>query len=175
MLNKFGSVIALAVALMLPGGCSKQLQAKTEYVEGSDFSQYQTYRWITEDLVLIQSGTGNQRIRNVENEQRIRAAVERELAAKGLRKASGDEADLIVAFTLGTKVRYHIQGGANYDIITNPAAAYTRGVLTIYMFDRASQRQIWSAWTHRDLEPGDDPDAVINAAVAVLLDEFPPK
>jgi hypothetical protein len=164
------SVLALGPAL----GCAKQLQVDTEYVEGTDFAKYQTYRWITEDLVLIQSGTGNERIRNVENEQRIRAAVERELEAKGLRKA-GEEADLIVAFTVGTKVRYRIQGGNNYDIVTDPAAQYTRGVLSIYMFDRESQQQIWSGRTQKDLQPGDNPDAVINTAVDVLLAHFPPK
>jgi hypothetical protein len=175
MLNKLMVLLALALALVMPSACSKQLQVETAYAEGADFSQYQTYRWITDDLVLMQSGSGNERIRNVENEQRIRAAVERELAAKGLRKATGDEAQLIVAFTLGTQVRYHIQGGANYDILSEPAASYTRGVLTIYLFDRASQQQVWSAWTQKDLEPGDDPDAVINAAVERLLADFPPQ
>jgi hypothetical protein len=174
MIDRFAFRIALALLAVSLGGCSKQLHVETEYAEGTDFCQYQTYRWITDDLVLIQSGTGNERIRNVENERRIRAAVDRELADKGLHKAEGDDAQLIVAFTLGTKVRYHIQGGAFYDIATAPSAAYTRGVLTIYLFDRASGQQIWSASTRKDLEPGDDPDAVINVAVNVLLTEFPP-
>jgi hypothetical protein len=175
MIDRFAFLLAWALLGGALGGCSKQLQAQTEHAKGTDFSQYQTYRWITDDLVLIQSGTGNERIRNVDNERRIRAAVDRELAAKGLREAAGDDAQLIVAFTLGTKVRYHIQGGANYDIVTAPAATYTRGVLTIYVFDRASGQQIWSAWTQEDLEPGDDPDTVINTAVKVLLAEFPPR
>jgi hypothetical protein len=179
MLNKLSSrraaarVALLSLVLVVLGGCSKELQVETKHAEGTDFSQYRSYRWITEDLVLIQSGTGEQLIRNVENERRIRAAVERELAEKGLRKATDDDAQLIVAFTVGTQVRYHIQGGANYDILTEPAAKYTRGVLTIYVFDRASQQQVWSAWTQKDLEPGDDPDAVINAAVERLLAYFP--
>lgn len=173
MLNELLASLGFAVVLVL-SGCSKQLEAHTEYAEATDFSQYRTYRWITDDLVLLQSGSGNPSIRNVENERRIRAAIEREFDAKGLRKATGDDAQLIVAFTVGTKVRYHIQGGAWYDILTEPNAAYTRGVLTIYVFDRASQQQIWSAWTRKDLEPGDDPDTVINAAVEVLLAEFPP-
>lgn len=162
------------LALTFPLGCAKQLRAEVEHAEDVDFSQYQTYRWITDDLVLIQSGTGDDRIRNVDNERRIRAAIDRELAAKGLLEATGDDADLIVAFTLGTRVRYHIQGGNNYDIVTDPAAAYTRGVLTIYLFDRAGGRQIWAARTQKDLEPGDNPDAVINTAVDVLLAKYPP-
>ncbi|HLT39425.1 MAG TPA: DUF4136 domain-containing protein [Enhygromyxa sp.] len=154
--------------------CTRQLQVETQYAEDVDFSQYRTYRWITDDLVLIQPGTGDARIRSVDNERRIRAAIDRELERKGLRAAGGEQAELIVAFTVGTSVRYRIQGGANYDIITDPAASYTRGVLTIYLFDRASRRQIWSARTHEDLEPGDNPDAVINAAVDLLLAGFPP-
>jgi hypothetical protein len=167
--------LGIASVLVVPsGGCSKQLQAETEYAKNVDFSKYHTYRWITDDLVLIQSGTGNDEIRNVENERRIRAAVERELEAKGLKKAEGDDAQLIVAFTVGTKVRYRIQGGANFDLVAAPDESYTRGVLTIYMFDRDSDKQIWQARTYEDLEPGEDPDAVIDAAVDVLLDAFPP-
>lgn len=173
---RLASLLCLSVILTLPTtSCARQLQAKTEYAEDVDFSQYQTYRWITDDLVLIQPGTGDDRIRNVANERRIRSAIERELEARGLRKAAGDDAELIVAFTLGTHVRYRIQGGDNYDIVTDPAASYTRGVLTIYLFDRASRRQIWSARTHKNLEPGDNPDAVINTAVDVLLARFPPQ
>lgn len=177
MSSRRGACLALfgLALLVVPGGCSKQLKVETEYAEGTDFSQYRTYRWITDDLVLIQSGAGEPAIRNIDNERRIRAAVDRELAKKGLRKAKGDEAELIVAFTLGTKVRYRVQGGAWYDILTDPAAAYTRGVLTIYLFDRASERQVWSAWTQKDLEPGDDPESVIEIAVGRLLARFPPQ
>ncbi|PRQ05594.1 DUF4136 domain-containing protein [Enhygromyxa salina] len=169
--------LALALVLTAPlAACAQQLTAETEHVKGTDFSQYQTYRWITDDLVLIQSGTGNENIRNVENEKRIRAAVERELEAKGLKKATGDEAQLVFAFTVGTKVRYQIQGGVTgLDLVAGEAASVTRGTLSLYAFDPASNVQVWSGWTTKDLEPGEDPDAVINAAVSVVMNEFPPK
>jgi hypothetical protein len=168
--------LALALVLATPlAACSKQLTAETEYAKDTDFSQYQTYRWLTDDLVLIQAGTGNEKIRNVENEKRVRAAVERELEAKGLKKAEGDAAQLLVAFTVGTKVRYKISGGTTgLDVVSGEAASVTRGMLTLYMFDPASDTQVWSAWTKKDLEPGSDPDVVINAAVTVLMNEFPP-
>jgi hypothetical protein len=170
--------ILLTVALMLTGpstGCTKQLEAETEYAQDVDFARYQTYRWITDDLVLIQAGAGDPAIRTLENERRIRAAVERELAQKGLRKVDGEDAQLVVAFTVGTKVRYKIQGGgsSDLDLITGDSASVTRGTLTLYLFDRVTQRQIWSAHTKKDLEPGTDPDAVVDAAVAVLLNELP--
>jgi hypothetical protein len=142
-------LVALVLVLCAPmTACSKQLRAETDYVEGTDFSKYQTYRWITDDLVLIQSGSGDPAIRTLENERRIRAAVDRGLAAKGLKKVDSEEAQLIVAFTVGTKARYKLEGGA-------------------------TQRQIWSAWTKKNLEPGTDPDTVIGAAVAALLSKLP--
>lgn len=157
-------------------GCSKPLTAETEYAEGTDFSQYETYRWITDDPILIQSGTGNPVIRNIDNERRIRAAVDRELAAKGLTEVEGDAAQLVIAFTVGTKVRYQIQGGSTgLALATADPASVTQGTLTLYFFDRSTDTQVWSAWTNKTLEPGADPNAVINEAVSVLMAEFPPR
>jgi hypothetical protein len=169
-------LVALALALAAPmTGCSKQMRAETHYVEGTDFSKYQTYRWITDDLVLIQSGSGDPVIRTLENEKRIRAAVDRGLAEKGLQKVDSEDAQLIIAFTVGTKAHYKLQGGGSLDLdlITGDSASVTRGTLTLYLFDHATQRQIWSAWTKKNLEPGTDPDTVIDAAVAVLLSKLP--
>jgi hypothetical protein len=171
----FRILATLALMLGVPIGCAQQLEAKAEYAKDVDFSQYQTYRWITDDLVLIQAGSGDPAIRTLENEKRIRAAVDRALALEGLRKVDGDDAQLIIAFTVGTKVRYKLQGGGgnDLDLITGGSASVTRGELTLYLFDRATQQQIWSAWTKKDLEPGSDPDTVIQAAVSVLLQELP--
>ena len=170
-------LLAVASSLCLGlAACASQPQAQVEYTERTDFSSYASYRWITEDLVLIQSGTGNEKIRNVENERRIRAAVERELAAKGLAKAEGEAADLILAFTVGTRVRYKIQGGGQmtFDLVTEDAARVTRSTLTLYLFDGRSNEQVWQASTRKDLPPGADPDKVIPEAVNLLLAEFPP-
>ncbi|PRQ10005.1 DUF4136 domain-containing protein [Enhygromyxa salina] len=168
-------LFALALILMAPlSACTQQFRVETQIAEGLDFSRYQTYRWITDDLVLIQPGTGEETIRNIENEKRIRAAVERELTARGLRKVEGDDAQLLVAFTVGTHVRYQIKGGrTGLDLVTGGPASVTRGVLSLYVFDRAREAQVWSAWTKKDLEPGTDPDTVIKAAVSALMTEFP--
>ena len=171
----FSVAAAFVLALAAPlAGCAPQLRVEVESADGIDFRQYETYRWVTDDLVLIQAGSGEPAIRTLENEKRIRKAVERELAKKGLRKVEGDEADLAIAFTVGTKVRYKLSGAGGQDLdILGEGDSVTRGTLTIYVFDRASQRQVWSAWTKKDLERGTDPDEVIDRAVAVLLREFP--
>jgi len=150
------------------------MEAKVDYPEGTDFSQYSSYRWLTDDLVLIQSGTGNEKVRNVDNEKRIRSAVDQAMTSKGLTHG-GDEADLVVAFTVGTKVRYKLEGGTRSTIITDgPGGTVTRGTLTLYVFDPKTNVQIWEAWTSKDLQPGADPEIVIYEAVSLLLAEFPP-
>lgn len=178
MTNFVRRLVPFAFALLLStplAGCAKQLQVVTEHSADTDFSQYQTYRWLTDDLILIQSGTGNEAIRNVENEKLIRAAVERELAAKGLEKAEGADAQLVVAFTVGTKVRYKIQGGgaSSLDVVTKDSETVTRGRLTLYIFDSVSEQQIWEAWTQKDLSREESPESVINAATAALMAKFP--
>ncbi|MEZ4384832.1 MAG: hypothetical protein R3A79_26110, partial [Nannocystaceae bacterium] len=72
--------LLLALASLPALACGGTMEAKVEAPGGVDYAQYSSFRWITDDLVLIQSGTGNERIRNVDNEKRIRAAVERGLA-----------------------------------------------------------------------------------------------
>ena len=168
-------LLLCALAVVPVASCGgKQMKAQVEYPKGTDYSQYQSYRWLTEDLVLIQSGTGNENIRNVENEKRVRAAVDRELAAKGLTK-TGEEADLVVAFTVGTKVRYRVEGGDRFSVVTGgPGEKVTRGTLTLYFFDPKTKTQVWEAWTSKDLSPTENPDDVVNAAVGLLMKEFPP-
>lgn len=165
----------LALALAAPlAGCAQQLKVETQYADHVDYSKYETYRWVTDDLVLIRAGSGDPAIRTLENEKRIRAAVERELAEKGLEKVDGEDAQLAIAFTVGTKVHYKLSGAGGNDLdILGEGDSVTRGTLTIYVFDRASGEQIWSAWTKKDLERGTDPDALIAKAVALLLDAFP--
>jgi hypothetical protein len=166
--------LLLALASLPAVACGGTMEANVEAPGGVDYAQYSSFRWITDDLVLIQSGTGNERIRNVDNEKRIRAAVERGLAAKGVTKGGAD-ADLVVAFTVGTKVRYRLEGN-DYStiVIDGPGGTVTRGTLTLYFFDPKDSQQVWQAWTSKDLEPGEDPDAVINGAVDLLLTQYPP-
>lgn len=167
--------LTLALALLLPAAVCRPMAARTEVTPGTDFSRYDTYRWLTDDLVLLKDGHGDNFIRSAETEQRIRVAVERGLEAKGLAKAEGDAASLIVAFTVGTKLSYTIGDGSTYETEEQePPSTVIRARLRLYVFDAASKQQVWEAWATRNINGQEkDQDAEVNAAVDLLLAQYP--
>jgi hypothetical protein len=161
---------------LLSGGCAR-VQFGAEFDQQADFSGYQSYAWVTDELVLIGSGMGDPRIRNEDNERRIRAEVDAALAAKGLAKVDRDDADLIVAFVVGTREQLRLEGGGStYSLLTSKDAAstYYQGSLSIDLFDAASRQQVWHGWVSKPLEADTDPDEIIKRAVARILAQFPP-
>ena len=168
-IRRLGFALAL---LPLLAACPK-MQGRAETTPGADVSAYQSYRWITDDLGLIQEGQGDKLIRSAENEQRIRAAVDRGLAAKGLAKAEGDAASLVVAFSLGTKMKYTVQPGSYEAEQDEPPATYHRARLRVYLFDASTGKQVWQGWATRNINGQEDPDAEVNAAVDLILAKFP--
>ncbi len=149
--------------------------AQTERVTDYPLEQPHSYAWVTDELVLIQLGDDQSNVRTPENEKRLRAAIDRELQARGLTSAPRDEADLLVAFSVGTTVRYRLEGlstGSSYGGV-KPGTKQTKGTLNIYLIDRAQQHEVWHGWITKWLSKSDDPDAVVNGAVQKIMATFP--
>jgi hypothetical protein len=150
------------------------MRAKTQVTAGADFSSYRTYRWLTDEKPLITLGHGDKFIRSGDNEARIRAAVERGLEARGLAKADGEPASLVVAFTVGTRVDYALGEGSAYEAVEDePPNSASRARLRLYVFDAATKKMIWEAWATRGINGQKDLDAEVNHAVDLLLAKFP--
>jgi len=64
-------------------------EVKTNYMPGTNFSKYHTYKWVT-------IGQGEQPNQIVDGE--IKQAVDSQLAAKGLTKTDADQADIYVGY-----------------------------------------------------------------------------
>ncbi len=103
----FRPLLATVVVLTL-NACASAIHSSVDVADQADFSNFQTYAWIT-DKSLIARSYATPELRNPLNEQRILAAVERELAHKGYRKVSGTEADFVVSFTVGSRDRVRVQ------------------------------------------------------------------
>ncbi len=163
----------LSSVLLTLVGCAPGVQ--TERVTAYPLEQPHSYAWVTDEPVLIQLGDDQPNVRTPENEARLRAAIDRELKARGFTSAPRDEAELLVAFTVNTTMRYRVEGGAagsSYGGV-QPGTKQTKGTLNIYLVDRAAQSEVWHGWTSKWLSKSEDPDAVVNNAVAKIMAAFP--
>ena len=120
--------------------------------------------------------------------QRIRDAIEHELAAKSFEQVPArDDADFAISFTVGARDTINIDDYPPYYRgdwhWTTPyywphvdVAMYTEGTLAIDVFDNATREPIWHGWARKTIAGADidDPGPAIKAAVAAILEDFPP-
>ncbi len=162
-----------ASTLAVLAGCAMG-NVHTERDATFDLSAGKTYAWVTEDKVLIKHGEDKPKVRTEANEDRIRAAVDRELSAQGLRKVGKAEADVLVAFSVGIRMRYRLEGGDMTSVLTEgPGSKQTEGTLNVYVFDGQTLREVWHGWTSKMLVTDDNPDTVINTAVGKIMAAYP--
>jgi hypothetical protein len=159
--------------LLSSAACAPKVLA--ERTASYDFAAATTYAWITEDLVLIELGDPQPNVRTKDNELLVRAAIERELAARGLTKAPREEADLLVSFSVGVRIRYRLEGGQGNAVTGagGPGEPQTKGTLNIYLLDRAQQVEVWHGSTSKWLRKSDDPKTVVDQAVASIMAVYP--
>jgi len=167
-------VVALlgAAGVLLAIGCASQVHHET--APGADLGAAKTYAWVTDEPGLISMGESQPNVRTPENEQRIRAAIDRALAQRGLEKVARDAADVHVSFSVGTRVRYRLEGGPDSWIASlTPGEKQTKGTLHIYVLHPGDEREVWHGWTSKWLDKSDDPDRVIGEAVARIMAKYP--
>ncbi|MGE3277080.1 MAG: DUF4136 domain-containing protein [Vicinamibacterales bacterium] len=168
--------LALA-ALVVSAGCAST-NIGTYATRGLDLRQYKTYAWGEPD----HAATGDPRLDNNEIfEKRVRAAVDDELAGRGLTKTTGTP-DLIVHYHAGVAQEvsepdidpdytydYHDEGRDPY--------VYRKGTLFVDLVDPASKRLVWRGWAEGSVDGViDDQDLLekrIDDAVARILAKLP--
>ncbi|MCR9159552.1 MAG: DUF4136 domain-containing protein [Nannocystaceae bacterium] len=169
------SVLMSAVLLGSVGlyGCASSAPV-VEKDAGYDFGAVSSYAWVTDEPVLITFGKDQPNVRTKENEMRVRAAIERELEARGMEKVDPEAAQVMVAFSVGTRMRYRLEGGDRTSNFTEgPGAKQTEGTLNIYLLDRETDKEVWHGSTSKWLKKTDDPDAIVNEAVGKIMAQFP--
>ncbi|MBC8070781.1 MAG: DUF4136 domain-containing protein [Deltaproteobacteria bacterium] len=163
---------AAGLCVIMATGCATAVHHETTAC--SVLSTPHTFAWVTPDPVLIQLGERHTGVRTDANERRIRAAVERELEDRGYTRTAHDEAELHVAFSVGTQRRYRLEGGRDSWVASlSPGEKQTKGTLHIYLLEPDEGNEIWHGWTSQWLTKQDDPDAVIADAVSRITAELP--
>lgn len=151
-----------------------------------DFSKYKTYRWVsvkdadkTDDLTA----------------KALTAAVDNELAMKGLTKTDSDDADLYIAYqtAIGTEKQFtsfntgwgygpgwgagwYGYGGMGGSTYGSTSTVYI-GQLDLSMYDSKQKELVWRGAASKTLDPKAKPDKKqknLNKAVTKLLKNYPP-
>lgn len=178
----------LALALIFMSGCS-DMHVMTDYDSQADMSGVKTYAWLPQATAPDMKSPMD--IGNPMVHDRIHAAIERELTAKGLTKVVKDKADVLVGYFLSAdnKTTYHTvdeyygYGRFPYSIPSYSrtrtiAYNYTEGTLVIDFADAKTSKLIWRGAAQAELLEKPEPakvEARINKAVNLILEDFPPK
>jgi len=189
---KIRTAISLLVVLTI-SACAAQLKSSVDVADHVEFGELRTYAWIT-DQSLFTSNAASPEVVNPLNEQRIRTAVEEQLQNKGYRKATIDQADFVVAFTLGARERVRVQQyyddfgyryygyyhgfsrfGRGYNGFGRSVSVrtFTEGTLVVDIFENTEKKAIWHGSATKRLSRDNGTRQLIDEAVTTLLAEFP--
>ncbi len=165
-----------AAGLLLAMFCSVLASAQDvryNYLPGTDFSKYRTYRWV--DV------SGDKQTNQIISEQ-IKQAVDSQLASKGLTKTDSDKADLYIDYqvAINKETQWDAMGYGGYRwnrMGTMTSSTINIGTLVIDMYDVATKKQVWRGDATKTLNPSKDPQKNqerLQKAVAKLLKNYPP-
>jgi hypothetical protein len=176
------SIVVLAAAL---AGCSS-VKIKTEYDASAPFKQYRTYAW----LPNIPGPEQPASMRNPEVHAHVVAALDREMAAKGLVRTSLEANPDFLVSVLGatrravevTSYGYTYAGAYSYGPYVTPGMAvpvnevreYTEGTLLLDFVDAKTRKLFWRGTATDTVTSPESVRKSIDEAARKLLAAYPP-
>jgi len=163
------------------------VRVSQDYDATTDFTAFRTYDWFPGERQL----TGEGGIAQPFLEERIQAAVRRELAERGYEKVTGRTPDFYVNYhvsvqqkltTSGVNVGYGVgsygsRGGVGVGMRTNPVRQYDEGTLIIDFVDGGTRKLVWRGTGSKALSSNPTPEnttATVDVATREILKQFPP-
>lgn len=180
--------IALLLTTLIAGGCSG-IKVSQDYDPAMSFGSMKTFRWETE----TQEETGDPRIDNPLRDTRLRAAIERLLAEKGLTPSADSTHTFLIRYQYVLRQKLEsggTSGGIGFGLGSygrhggiaigtgNQVSEYDEGSLTIDFVDATSPTLLWRGTGTQRFKEYDNPekaDRDINTLVEKILAQFPPK
>jgi hypothetical protein len=155
---------------------------KFNYMPGTDFAKYKTYKWVK---------IPNVQYPNSIMDEQIMRAIDAQLATKGLSKTE-DNPDLYVTYqaavnqekqwnsysTGGDMWGWGGWGGwGGMSTTTTTSSTINIGTLNVDLYDVGTKKQIWRGEASKTLGSGKDPKKVdknLNKAMVKLFKKYPP-
>ena len=143
------SGLAIALLLLAAGPLVAQ-DVKSNFMPGTDFSKYHTYKWIN-----IEGASHPNQIVDAE----IKQAVDAQLATKGLTKTDGDKADMYVGYQVAVDQQkqwngYGMGGGVRWGgMATATSSTINVGTLVLDMYDPTTKQLVWTGSATKTMDP----------------------
>jgi uncharacterized protein DUF4136 len=185
----FLASVFLAVVLLMFGvvGVGVAQDVRYDFDKNQDFSKYKTYKWVP-----IKGADQPDELTS----KKVTAAIDAELAKKGLTKTDADTADLYIGFqtAIGSEKQftsyntgwgygggwgggwYGYGGMATSTTYSSTSTVYI-GQLDVSIYDPAQKQMVWRGNASKTLDPKAKPEKKeknIAKAVEKLLKNFPP-
>ena|SRR6266481_689921 len=177
-------VITMILPLSLIAISGFAQDVRYNFAAGQDFSGYKTFKWVQIKGADQLNGLAD---------QQLKSAVEAEMAKKGLVKATGDTADLLIAYqvALGQEKQFTtLDSGGGYGLgwrggwyggaggfSTTTSETIQTGQVDLDMYDAAQQKLVWRGMVSKTLDTNAKPEKRqknLTKAMAKLLKNFPP-
>ena len=185
--------VAILSAALLLGACAAPgFKATHDHDASINFSQYRTFAWIADHPMKV----GVTAIpANPLLEAHIMSSLEKALLAKGYLFAKDrNSADFVVSFTVGSREEIRVDsypsmhghgayagrwgwGGPYYGGTETRVRQYTKGMLAVDIFDVRLRRPVFHAVATKKIseDDRDNSSVTIDAAVAAIMEGFPPQ
>jgi hypothetical protein len=174
------------VMLLLAAGAALAQDVRYNFDKQTDFAKFKTYKWV--------NLKGAQQLDDLVDKQ-IKAAIDAQLAQKGLTKTDADNADLYIGYQAnvgqekeftsystdwgygpgwGRGGWYGAPGGG---MTTGQTSTIYTGQLALDMYDSANHSLVWRGVVSKTLDPKAKPEKRqknLDKAVAKLMKNYPP-
>jgi hypothetical protein len=172
MALRIATLLCTAGLALLTTTASAQ-EVTYDYDKTADFSKIKTYAW-----------DGGSNLNDPLNHRRIVAAVDSQLAAKGLTKVAADaNPDVVVAYraALTEDLEVNGTGWGRYAAVSRSGTARVErvyvGTLLIGMFDADTRALVWRGTATRELDLDASPEErekYLKKATEKLFKKYPP-
>jgi hypothetical protein len=166
--------------------CAAAPTSKNDFDPSHNFGTYQSFAWLSENPMKVGSVASAPR---AELQSEIMAAIREQLESKGLEFVEDSSAaDFMISFTVGSRekmgpdtspsVSSEPRGRGGWSTaLSSGQSLYVQGVLAIDVIDVAERRPVWHGVAGKTISEveREDMQRVVNAVVASILADFPPK
>lgn len=159
MRSIINSLTATILVCLLLSASAPAQKINYDFVPGTDFSKYKTYRWRRADKAMYP---------DEENDKMLMRSIDTELALKGLTKTETDLADLYVIYQIAifddmewssfrTDIGWHSIGADSpagfRGATTNTFTLMKRGSLILDIYDVTQKKRVWQAHATKTVDP----------------------